>query len=261
VPENPSVIDAPADRRAALGLPPPVDSSALALALARARLGAVADALGTSPTRLAVGVVGFVVLAAGLAWALLAPVAGGNGIDDADLPRADPPTTEAPASTGSVTAHALVHVTGAVAAPGVYRAPPDARVADLLDAAGGPAPDADLDQLNLAAPVADGERVYVPRRGEAPPPLAHGPPGSGSAGLGSPGSGGGPGGGPSGPPLNLNTATAEQLDGLPGVGPATARAIVDWRRRNGRFRRVDDLLEVRGIGPAKLDALREQVRV
>jgi competence protein ComEA len=144
-------------------------------------------------------------------------------------------------STSAVDA-ATAHAAGAVLRPGVYKLPSGARVTDLLDAAGGPAPDADLDQLNLAAVVTDGERVYVPRRGESPPPVA-----AGSAA-------------PAGP-IDLNTATAEQLDSLPGVGPATATAIVDYRTHHGRFRSVDDLLEVRGIGEAKLEQLRDKVKV
>jgi competence protein ComEA len=159
-----------------------------------------------------------------------------------DLPRATPavaPAASTPTSTEAATAHAA----GAVARPGVYKLPPGARVTDLLDAAGGPVSDADLDQLNLAAPVGDGERVYVPHRGEAAPPVA-------DAAAGPPAG-----------PVDLNRATAEQLDALPGVGPATAKAIIDYRTQHGRFRSVDELLEVRGIGDAKLADLRDQVKV
>ena len=155
------------------------------------------------------------------------------------LPRAD----TAPSST-QTTSVLVVDVAGAVARPGLVRLQPGARVADLLAAAGGPAPDADLDQLNLAARPADGDRVYVPRRGETAPPAATNATPGVRAG-----------------PVNLNSATAEQLDALPGVGPATAQAIVEWRRQHGRFRSVQDLLEVRGIGPAKFGALRPMVNV
>ena len=160
---------------------------------------------------------------------------------DVDLPRAVAPTAGSAITAATETATA--HAAGAVARPGVYRLPPGARVTDLLDAAGGPGADADLDQLNLAAPVADGERIYVPRHGEAPPPIGAG--------------------GPAGPaaPVDLNSATAEQLDALPGVGPATAAAILDWRKQHGRFRSVEDLLEVRGIGDARLADLRDKVKV
>lgn len=142
----------------------------------------------------------------------------------------------------------VAHVAGAVARPGVYRLGGAPRVADALDAAGGPAPDADLDAVNLAAAVADGERVYLPRRGELPP-------------AGVVGSSGGGGASASVGPLDLNTATAEQLEDLPGIGPATASAILAYRREHGRFRTVDELLEVRGIGEARLAELRPKVRV
>jgi competence protein ComEA len=150
----------------------------------------------------------------------------------------------------------VVHVAGAVAAPGLYRLGGDPRVADAIDAAGGVAADADLDAVNLAAKVADGERVYVPRRGEVPPAVAVG---AGGGGGGSPGVGGA-GGAPAGP-VDLNSATAEQLESLPGVGPATAEAILGYRKEHGRFRSVDELLEVRGIGEAKLAAIRPKVQV
>src|SRR5262249_20148780 len=107
---------------------------------------------------------------------------------------------------------------------------------------------ADLDPLNLAALVTDGQRIYVPRRGEAPPPDVGAADATSTDGAAS-------------GPLDLNTATAEQLDALPGVGPATAQAILDYRRRHGRFRTVGELVQVRGIGEAKLDQLRTLVTV
>lgn len=144
-----------------------------------------------------------------------------------------------------------VHAAGAVARPGVYRVQAGGRVADVLDAAGGPATDADLDQVNLAARVTDGERVFVPRRGQAVPPVVAGGPGGAGAG----------GAGVAAGPLDLNTATLDQLDALPGVGPATAQAILDYRAERGRFSQVQELMEVRGIGEAKLAAIRTRVRV
>jgi competence protein ComEA len=135
----------------------------------------------------------------------------------------------------------MVQAAGAVASPGVYRLPLGARVQDVITAAGGPTATANLQAVALAAKVVDGQRVYVPAVGEsvttdavpAPPPA----------------------------PLDLNQATVEQLDALPGVGPTTAQAIVDYRSRHGPFTSVDDLLQVRGIGAAKLDGFRDLVTV
>lgn len=152
-----------------------------------------------------------------------------------------------------------VHAAGAVLRPGVYVVPEASRVADVITAAGGPSPDADLDQMNLAAKVADGDRVGVARKGD--PAVAGvgpagvsgtGPTASGAAASGATASNG---------PVDLNRANADQLDALPGVGPATAAAIVSYRASHGRFRSVGELLEVRGIGPAKLDVLRPLVKV
>jgi competence protein ComEA len=159
------------------------------------------------------------------------------------LPRAQPAPAAAP-----TTADVVVHVAGAVVHPGVARLPGGGRVTDAIAAAGGPTREADLDQVNLAARVSDGDRVYVPRRGEAPQAAVGGTTGSASA-TARPG------------PVDLNSAGVEQLDALPGVGPATAKAIVDYRMTKGRFRSVDDLLAVPGIGPAKLATLKPRVKV
>ncbi len=169
----------------------------------------------------------------------------------ATIPMASPSTTAEP--------DVVVHAAGAVANPGVYRLGPGARVGDLVEVAGGLATDADADRLNLASELVDGSRVYVPRRGEAAvPPLAGGPldPGQQSSGTGHEGGGEG-----AGSPVDVNVASAEVLEGLPGIGPATASAIVEHRQRRGPFRAVDDLLDVPGIGPAKLERLRPLVRV
>lgn len=160
----------------------------------------------------------------------------------------------APTSTTTAApAEVVVHIAGAVTHPGLYRLPPTARVGDLVAAAGGTAPDADPDRVNLASPVADGTRVFVPRRGEPAPGIVADP---GAGPLP-------PGGGPSAPAVvvDLNAAGATQLDELPGVGPATAQAIVEHRDRHGPFRTVDGLLDVAGIGPARLDKLRARVKV
>jgi competence protein ComEA len=149
-----------------------------------------------------------------------------------------------------------VHAAGAVAHPGVYGVRQGARVADVLAAAGGPSAEADLDQLNLAAPVADGERVRVPRRGE----VADGREPSSGAGGGTQPMAAGSAARPASA-VDINRAGAQELEALPGVGPATAAAIVAWRQAHGRFRSVTDLLDVRGIGPAKFETLRPLVRV
>ena len=155
------------------------------------------------------------------------------------LPRADVGTTSTSAAT------LVVAVAGAVVRPGLVRLPAGARVFDAVAAAGGTRPDADGDRLNLAAPVHDGDLVFVPIRGQpVPTPIA--PAGAGASGGGV---------------VDLNTATADQLDALPGVGPATAQAILDYRKQHGRFRSVQDLLQVEGIGPAKLEKLRQRVKV
>lgn len=152
----------------------------------------------------------------------------------------------APASTATTVGPVVVHVAGAVLAPGVHELPPGSRVIDAVEASGGLLPDADAGAVNLAAEVVDGSQVYVPRIGEVPPPPPPGPDGGGETGGG---------------PVDLNTADVALLDTLPGVGPATAAAIVDHRERYGPFTSVDGLLEVRGIGEAKLAALRDLVRV
>jgi competence protein ComEA len=196
------------------------------------------------------------VLVAGLAWLALRPVGAPAAGDDALFASPATTVTAVPSRStmpGTTVPGIVVHAAGAVRQPGVYLLPAGARVADLLDRAGGPTAETDLDRLNLAAPLADGQRLYVPRRGEQAPTVV-GPDG------GSAGSGGAGGSVPAGP-IDLNTATAEQLDTLPGIGPATAAAIVEHRERTGPFASVDALLDVRGIGPAKLDALRELVSV
>ncbi len=151
----------------------------------------------------------------------------------------------------------VVHAAGAVVNPGVYVFGPGARIADLVAAAGGLRPDADVDRVNLAAELVDASRVFVPRRGEPVPvtvPVELGA----AAGSREPEPGGSTG---ASEPIDLNAATVEQLDDLPGVGPATAAAIVEHRTKIGRFRSIGQLLDVPGIGEAKLAALRSKVSV
>jgi competence protein ComEA len=138
----------------------------------------------------------------------------------------------------------VVHVVGAVRRPGLYRLREGARVADAVARAGGSTRRAELAALNLAAPLVDGSQVLVPLRA---PPAPAGDPGA----LGNSGAVSGK--------VHLSTATLEQLDSLPGLGPVTAQKIVDWRAANGPFRTVDDLDAIPGIGPARLEQLRDLV--
>lgn len=153
-----------------------------------------------------------------------------------------------------------VHVAGAVLDPGLHVLPAASRVADAVAAAGGVAPGADLDRVNLAAPLLDGSRIWIPMVGQEIPDLVEP---QVAEGAGSPaGAGGVQGEGPGGGSVvNVNTADAAALEALPGVGPSTAQAIVAHREANGPFRSVDELIEVRGIGPAKLEQIRPMASV
>jgi competence protein ComEA len=150
------------------------------------------------------------------------------------------PITEAPARSLLV-----VHVVGEVRRPGLYRLRDGARIADAVHRAGGALRDADLAAVNLAAPLVDGVQILVPARTVAP--------------NGSPaGSAGGATGAATGP-VSLSSATLDELDQLPGVGPITAQKIVDYRTEHGPFASVDDLDAVPGIGPTRIEQLRELV--
>jgi competence protein ComEA len=173
------------------------------------------------------------------------------------LPIASPQPAAPETTTTTAAPDVVVHAAGEVAAPGVYTLAPGSRVADLLAAAGGAATGADLSRVNLAAALADGQRVYVPAPEEVVPTVDAGT-GSGAA----PGGGGPDGSAEAAAPLvDINTASATELEELPGVGPATSAAIIAERDRRGRFSTVDDLLDVRGIGDAKLAAVRDLVVV
>jgi len=155
----------------------------------------------------------------------------------------------------------MVYVSGEVVKPGVYVLLATARVIDALQAAGGATTTADLVVVNLAAPLVDAAQVFIPRIGSTPRvtlPRPH-------AGVNLPIAGGssGAGGGATSAAgiVDINSATLSDLDALPGVGPSTAQAIIDYRVANGPYASVDDLLNVRGIGPSKLAAMRARVRV
>jgi competence protein ComEA len=176
-------------------------------------------------------------------------------------------TTRAPTTSGSAggtgdaatqePSRIAVHVAGAVARPGVVELPAGSRVIDAVEAVGGAPPDADLDRLNLAAKLVDGERVFVPKVGQADPGVVPGA-GGGASTDGSGGSGGAvaPGG-----KVNLNTATQDQLEELPGIGPAYAQAIIAERQRRGGFTSVNELRSVRGIGDKRFAQLAPLVTV
>ncbi|UGQ09825.1 helix-hairpin-helix domain-containing protein [Yinghuangia sp. ASG 101] len=145
-----------------------------------------------------------------------------------------------------------VHVVGRVASPGVLVLPAGVRVDDVLKAAGGVLPGTDLTVLNLARVVGDGEQIPVGVPGATAVPYVAG--GSGASGAS-------PGAKTAQSVIDLNTATAEQLETLPGIGPVTARSIVEWRQDNGRFTSIDQLREIRGIGESRFADLRAKVRV
>ena len=147
-----------------------------------------------------------------------------------------PPPTPAPLR---------VHVAGAVGTPGVYELPVGARVREALEAAGGPAEEADLDRVNLAAPLEDGQQVFIPAQSEGssaalPPAASPAPSIEGT--------------------ININTATASELEALPGIGPSLAEKIVAYRLEHGLFNEPEDLLQVSGVGPAKLEQIRDLIR-
>ena len=149
----------------------------------------------------------------------------------------------------------IVHVAGAVVRAGIVELPRGSRLHEAIAAAGGSAPGADPDQLNLAAVLEDGQKVLVPRQGETAP-AASAPTGDAGA-RGSPGSGSVPAAGK----INLNTAGADELATLPRVGPVLAQRIVDWRTQHGDFQRVEELDAVDGFGPKLLEGLLPLVRV
>jgi competence protein ComEA len=136
----------------------------------------------------------------------------------------------------------IVDVAGWVREPGVYEFAAGDRVIDAIDRAGGPRKDADLTSLNLAAPLTDGTQIVVPKPGST----TGGDPGSSGTGSTSGGT----------TLININSAGETELEGLPGVGPVTAAAIIDYRTQNGPFATVDDLIDVTGIGPSTLEQIR-----
>jgi competence protein ComEA len=207
----------------------------------RARLGALLAGAGRQ--RAAVAVLALAaVLGAGVVWTRAAPRLTGpvEGPGGAAAAQTLPPAVRGEAAAGRV----AVHVAGRVRHPGLVRLAAGSRVLDAVRAAGGSAPGADLDAVNLARKLVDGEQVMIPARGQA---ATAAPPGGTS-------------GAPAAGPLDLNTATAEQLDTLPGVGEVTAGRIVAYRSAHP-FTSVDELLEVPGIGQRRFEQLKDLVTV
>ena len=222
---------------------------------------------GAGRQRVAVALLVLVALAgAGAVWARAAPRLAGSAGEgapaDQTLPRATPEpggaadpsapgSAPGPSAAAGPAGQVAVHVAGRVRHPGLVRLPAGSRVQDAIRAAGGATPGADLDAVNLARKLTDGEQIRVPAPGDPAPPLAPGA----AAGPGAPGVLGAPSA-----PLDLNTATAEQLDTLPGVGEVTAGRIVAYRTAHP-FTTVDELLEVPGIGQRRYDQLKDLVTV
>lgn len=178
-----------------------------------------------------------IALFAALATVLLA----GLALFIVRLPRPDPIVIVLTPVPGS--RPAVVYVSGAVQNPGVYALRDGDRMVQAVEAAGGFAPEADRDHINLAAPLRDGQQVHVPHVGERVA-SARSAPASAPTGR-----------------VNINTASIEELKGLPGIGDAYARAIIDYRTKNGPFRRAEDVVKVRGIGPRTYERLKDLITV
>jgi competence protein ComEA len=180
-------------------------------------------------------------LAVYAAAAVAIALVGARYVKEADQARPQPTRPAPRVAVERSRSEPFVHVTGAVRHPGVYRVPAWARLDVAVKRAGGATRGADLEGVNLAARVSDGQQVIVPRRGAAG--AAAGDPSQADA------------------PISLNTATGDQLDELDGVGPATAEKILEWRKEHGGFRSVDDLKQVSGIGEKRFEALKDKVRM
>jgi len=246
--------------RRARPAPPPRPSGA-------DRFGALADSwrdrLGNTRVEIGVGVIAVIVIAvaAGVVWYRMG--ASGSAVPPrrpataehrAVAPATSAATPTTVARSGATTARAVsgatvtVHVAGAVKTPGVIALPAGARVIDAVEGAGGGLPDADLDRLNLAAKVVDGQRILVTKIGQ-PAPMTDA---AASGSTADPGSS---------VVIDLNNATSAQLETLPGIGPTLAGAIIAERDRRGGFRSINELREVRGIGEKRFAELRDHVMV
>jgi competence protein ComEA len=159
-----------------------------------------------------------------------------------------PPSTAAPTEPPTP-APVRVYVSGAVATPGVYTLPPRSLVNDALKAAGGASADADLDRINLAQEVRDQQHIHVPHKGEPEQnqPVPTSPPGGAAT--------------PGAKKININTATLDELDTLPKIGPSIAQRIMDYRTKNGPFKKIEDLKNVSGIGDATFETIKDLITV
>lgn len=203
-----------------------------------------------------------VVVAVGVRYLVLDQPAAEAGGERLVLAPASSPSGAAPGPAAvsvvspSPIPDVLVHVCGAVRRPGVVQLPQGARVADALDRAGGATAKGDLAGVNLAARVADGQQIVVPERGSGTAAASAAAAGGSTSAAAVTSSGA-----PPGAPVNINTASATELEALPGVGPATAQRIVEYRTAQGGFKSIEELKNVPGIGDAKFAAMKDAVGI
>ena len=182
-----------------------------------------------------------------LAAAIVSTAAGGIVLMFRSADRSDGVVVTMPTPTAAseaVDSTIKVYVSGQANLPGVYELPADSRADDALRAAGGPTSQADLDSVNLAKRLSDEDQIHIPGRGEGGSAVGPGSSASSSTGK-----------------VQLNTATAQELESLPNIGPSRAKAILEYREKNGPFARVDDLTNVSGIGTGILESIRDLVEV
>lgn len=193
-----------------------------------------------------------VVVAVGVRYLVLPGDSGTSGGQEIVLaPVASSSSAALPGAAASPAPDVVVYVCGAVRSPGVVRLPAGGRVADALALAGGASGKAELSGVNLAALVTDGQQILVPERGAAPV-AATDATGSVTGAEGTAGSGG---------LININSASATELDALDGVGPSTAQKIIDFRTSSGGFKTIEDIMDVPGIGEAKFAAMKDSITV
>lgn len=218
---------------------------------ALARLAPAARAPERARIRIGVGAA-IVLLIAALVTAVIVSAVGqqsGHRVVSPGGTGAGVSSTDPAATDTAVGAIILVHVLGAVARPGLFELPDGARIIDVVAAAGGLSETADPAGVNLARIVSDGEQLYIPQLGEAQPGA---PPGTAASGAE---------GGVTGGKVNLNTASAVELETLPRIGPAMSQRIIDYREANGRFSSIDDLRNVTGIGDKTFDGMKDLITI